>query len=383
MFKIPKTSYGGYPDLRFVKKILIIKLRQLGDVLLTGPVFSALKNHMPEAEIDAYVYSEAIPMLEGHSAISQCLVYDRNWKKEGFFKKLWYEWKVLRRIRAEGYDLVINLTEGDRGAIAAKISRAKIRVGFDPKGSGLFGKKKLYTHVVKNCPSLRHTVERNLDAVRRIGIFPSQQQRDLLLHIPETDVAKMRDLAGEGFILIHPTSRWKFKCLPAQKMRQLVQIFAERGHSLVFTSGSDPEELAMIAQIVEGISCLDLSGKVSLKELGALIQLSSAVICVDSLPLHMASALKKRVIAIFGPSSDVTWGPWRNPAAQIVSQNFSCRPCYQDGCGGSKVSDCLATLPVEAVLRAFDQGNGLERMSRKTVFSPACEAIVSSEGLNR
>jgi heptosyltransferase-3 len=238
-------------------------------------------------------------------------------------------------------------------------------VGFDPKGSGLFGKKKLYTHVVKNCPSLRHTVERNLDAVRRIGIFPSQQQRDLLLHIPETDLAKMRDLAGEGFILIHPTSRWKFKCLPVQKMRQFAQILAERGHSLVFTSGSDPEELAMIAQIVDGISCLDLSGKVSLKELGALIQLSSGVVCVDSLPLHMASALKKRVVAIFGPSSDVTWGPWRNPAAQIVSQNFSCRPCYQDGCGGSKVSDCLATLPVEAVLRAFDRSGGLKECLAK------------------
>ncbi|HEV7738227.1 MAG TPA: putative lipopolysaccharide heptosyltransferase III, partial [Chlamydiales bacterium] len=283
MLQIPKTLYGGYPDLRFVKKILVIKLRQLGDVLLTGPVFSALKTQMPDAEIDAYVYSEAIPILEGHSAVSRCIAYDRNWKKEGFFKKLGHEWKVLRGIRAERYDLVINLTEGDRGAIAAKISGAKICVGFDPKGSGLFGKKKLYTHVVKNCPSLRHTVERNLDAVRRIGIFPPQEERDLSLHIPETALAKMRDLAGSDFILIHPTSRWKFKCWPAQKMRQFAQILAARGHSLVFTSGSDPEELAMIAQIAESIPCLDLSGKVSLKELGALIQLSSGVVCVDSL----------------------------------------------------------------------------------------------------
>jgi hypothetical protein len=62
MLQSPKTPYGGYPDLRFVKKILVIKLRQLGDVLLTSPVFSALKRQMPEAEIDAYVYSEAIPM---------------------------------------------------------------------------------------------------------------------------------------------------------------------------------------------------------------------------------------------------------------------------------------------------------------------------------
>jgi heptosyltransferase-3 len=71
-------------------------------------------------------------------------------------------------------------------------------------------------------------------------------------------------------------------------------------------------------------------------------------------PLHMASALKKPVVAIFGPTSDAAWGPWRNPRAKVVAQNISCRPCYQDGCGGSKYSDCLHTLPVERVLEALD-----------------------------
>ena len=349
------TSYGGYPDLHSVKKILVIKLRQLGDVLLTGPVFSALRSHMPQAQIDAYVYSEAIPLLDGHPAINACIGYDRKWKESGIFGKFLHEIALLRRIRAAGYDLVINLTEGDRGAIAAKASGAPIRVGFDPGGSGLKGKKKLYTHVVKNCPSLRHTVERNLDTVRRIGIFPLPEERDLFLHVPEAELKKMREVAGNGFILIHPTSRWRFKCWPVEKMRELAKILSERGHSLVFTSGSDTEERKMIAEITEGIPSLDLGGQVTLKELAALIQLSSQLICVDSLPLHIASALKKPVIALFGPSSDITWGPWRNPSAQVVTQNFSCRPCYQDGCGGSKRSDCLTTLPVEMVLRALER----------------------------
>jgi heptosyltransferase-3 len=313
-----------------------------------------LKNHLPDAEIDAYVYSESIPMLEGHSALHECIGYDRSWKKKGFFKKILHERRVISCIRAKRYDLVLNLTEGDRGAIVAKLSGAKIRVGFDPKGSGLFGKKNLYTHVVKHCPGLRHTVERNLDAVRRIGIFPSPESRDLSLHVPDTALEKMRSVAGSGFILIHPTSRWRFKCWPAEKMRQLAALLASRGHSLVFTSGPDRCEIAMIAEITEGIECLNLAGQVSLKELAALIELSERVICVDSLPLHIASALKKPVLAIFGPTSDVTWGPWRNPKARIVSQNFSCRPCYQDGCGGSKVSDCLTTLSVDAVVNAFD-----------------------------
>ena len=123
---------------------------------------------------------------------------------------------------------------------------------------------------------------------------------------------------------------------------------------MVFTSGPDPLERAMVDEIVGGLDVVNLSGKISLMELAAVIEMSEMLVCVDSVPFHMASALKKRVVAIFGPTSDVTWGPWRNPEARVVAQNFSCRPCYQDGCGGSKMSDCLATLPVGMVLKAMD-----------------------------
>ncbi len=346
-------SYGDYPDLKNVKKILIIKLRQLGDALLTGPVFSSLKNRFPESSIDAYVYSEAIPLLEGHPAISSFLSYDRNWKKKSLPFRLYQEWKLLRAIRSHRYDLVINLTEGDRGAIAAKYSRARIRVGFDPKGKGLFGKKKLYTHVAKNCPSLRHVVERNLDAIRRIGIFPTEEERDLFLPLSPTALETMKKQVGEKFILIHPTSRWRFKCWPVENMRALSKHLLAEGKRLVFTSGPDQSEQEMVQEITQGLDIYNLAGKISLKDLAALIELSSLLICVDSLPLHMASALKKPVLAIFGPTSEITWGPWRNRGARIVAQTLPCRPCYQDGCGGSKKSDCLATLSVDRVLDAL------------------------------
>ena len=342
-------GYGDYPHLTGVKKILVIKLRQLGDVLLTGPVFSALQKKLPDAEIDAYVYSESIPLLKGHPAIHRCIGYDRAWKTLSWWQRLALEWALLRQIRKNRYDLVINLTEGDRGAIAAKISQAPIRVGIAPKGRL---QKKLYTHVVKNCPTLRHTVERNLDALRRIGIFPAWEDRELYFP-PPPPIA----LPKNPYFLIHPTSRWRFKCLPIPKMRALAEALIARGKSLVFTSGPDPEERAMVQQICQGLPVLDLSGKTSLQELGAWILHSELLLSVDSLPLHIASALKKPVIALFGPTSDATWGPWRNPHAKIIAQPFSCRPCYQDGCGGSKVSDCLATLPIETILKTVREND--------------------------
>jgi heptosyltransferase-3 len=297
--------YGDYPDLSGVKKILVVKLRQLGDVLLTGAVFEGLRNRFPEAQIDAYVYKEAFAMLEG-----------------------------------------------DRGVLAARAARARVRVGFEPKGRW---QKKVYTHVVKHCPGLRHTVERNLDALRRIGIFPGVEERELFLEVTEEARVAMRERVEGPFVVIHPTSRWRFKCWPVEKMRKLTEELVRRGKQVVFTSGPDAVEREMVGEIVKGLDVVNLSGQISLKELAALIEGSELLVCVDSVPFHMASALKKRVVAIFGPTSDVTWGPWRNEGARVVAQPFSCRPCYQDGCGGSKMSDCLATLPVGLVLRAIDE----------------------------
>lgn len=348
-------TYGEYPDLSGVKNILVIKLRQLGDVLLTGAVFETLRGHLPEARVDAYVYSEAFPMLEGHPGVDGLLGYDRGWKKLGLIGRLKKEWELLKAIRRGQYDLVINLTEGDRGALAARISRARIRVGFEPKGKW---QKGLYTHVVKHCPGLRHTVERNLDALRRIGIFPEVGERELFLGVPEEARRRVREWIEGPFVVIHPTSRWRFKCWPVEKMRKLTEELIRRGKRVVFTSGPDPIERAMVEEIASGFDVVNLSGKISLKELAAVIDMSELLICVDSVPFHMASALKKKVVAIFGPTSDVTWGPWRNPGARVVAQNFSCRPCYQDGCGGSKLSDCLATLPVGLVLKAIDSLEG-------------------------
>ncbi len=344
-------TYGDYPDLRGVKKILVVKLRQLGDVLLATPVFSALRQQFPQAEIDAYVYSEAAVLLEGHPAVHAVLSCDRRWKKLGIFRRVFKELTLLAQIRRNSYDLVINLTEGDRGAAAAKVSGAPIRVGFNPKGGLL--QRGVYTHIAKHCPSLRHTVERNLDALRRLGIFPSHTARELVLHVDADALAKVKAIAGEGtFILIHPTSRWMFKCWSVDKMKMLAERLLASGHRLIFTSGPDAREKDMLDQICAGLPVVNLAGQISLKELIAFVYMCHKLVCVDSLPFHIASAFKKPVAALFGPTSEITWGPWRNPNAVVLTRDLPCRPCYQDGCGGSKVSECIIGLEVNRVLQS-------------------------------
>jgi heptosyltransferase-3 len=352
-------KYGNYPDLTGVKKILVVKLRHHGDVLLTSPVFSNLQAAIPQAEIHAMVYKDTVPMLEGHPAIQKFLSYDRGWKKLGFFGKFLKEISLLKSVRQEKYDLVINLTEGDRGAIAAFVSGAKICVGLDPEGKGFKGKRKIYSHIVKNCKTPRHTVEKNLDALRRIGIFPTPEERDVFFAIPEESRKKVRQLLNgiSDYFLLHPVSRWKFKCWPPSLVAKLIQELHQRGEKIVITASSDASELQMVEEILKltpDVPVLNLGGKTSLKDLGALIEMSRCLVCVDSVPLHMSSALKTPTVVLFGPTSEINWGPWQNQKARVVVQNLPCRPCFMDGCGGSKMSDCLFTLPVGRVLSAID-----------------------------
>ena len=93
---------------------------------------------------------------------------------------------------------------------------------------------------------------------------------------------------------------------------------------------------------------MNLAGKLSLKELGALTARARLFIGVDSMPMHLAAAMGTPTVALFGPSSENIWGPW-NVEQRIVTSTHSCRPCGVDGCGGSKVSECLTLLPVDAV----------------------------------
>lgn len=351
-------SYGNYPDLSQVKKILVVKLRHHGDVLLTSPLFSYLKSHLPDSVIDALIYQETAPMLEGHPAIQTLHLYDKKWKKLSFFKRWKEEIGLLRKIRKEAYDLVINLTEGDRGAIVSVVSGAKIRVGLDPEKKGFLGKSRVFTHLVKSCRTPRHTVEKNLDALRRMGLFPLPEERELSFHVPTETAERVSHMVPQNYFVIHPVSRWKFKCWPVAHVAELIKVLHRAGQKIVLTASPDKDEMKMIADIIAlcpGIPITSLAGQIDLKELASVIEQSKMLICVDSVPLHISSALKTPVVVLFGPTSDINWGPWRNPYARVVTQQMSCRPCLMDGCGGSKRSDCLATLPVEQVLDAIQE----------------------------
>jgi heptosyltransferase III len=328
-------------------RALVVKLRHHGDVLLAAPVLAVLKAHAPRLEIDALVYDDTAPMLEGHPALAQLHRIGRGWRSLGALSRLAKERELLSALRARRYDLLVHLTEHPRGAWLSRLLGVRYSVAPRMLDRGGWWRKS-FTHLyplVRN----RHQVEVNLDALRRIGVYPGVGERKVQF-VPGADAEqKIAQLPlPESFVHMHPASRWTFKCWPAERNAQLADRLAAEGHQIVLTSA--PQETGFIDQILAKTASqpLNLAGKLSLKELGALTARARLFIGVDSMPMHLAAAMGTPTVALFGPTSEDEWAPW-NVEQRIVTSTHSCRPCRVDGCGGGKVSECLTLLPVDAV----------------------------------
>ena len=342
-----------------LRRALVVKLRHHGDVLLATPVFSALKAAAPQLEIDALVYDDTAPMLQGHPAIGRVHTVGRQWRTSGP-GRLIPEWRLYAELKARGYDLIVHLSEHPRGAWLARTLGARYSVAPGYSDRSRFWKRSFTHHFALPPNGRRHMVEWNLDALRRIGIQPSDDVRSLVFVPGAAADERARALLAEHglrareFVHLHPASRWSFKCWTAQANAEMIDRLAAAGLKVLMTAAPDPDELALADDIARRARAplVNLAGRLSIRELGALIAQAKLFVGVDSMPMHLASALGTPVVALFGPSGEFEWGPWRVAHAVVASEAHPCRPCGRDGCGGGKVSECLTTLTVDRVFEA-------------------------------
>ena len=349
-------------DLAQVRRALVVKLRHHGDVLLASPVIAALKRHAPHADVDALVYADTADMLSLHPALSRLHVVDRAWKSLSPLARARVEIGLYSALRARSYDLLVHLTEHPRGAWLARALGCRYSVAPAVARKHAIWKRS-FTHLYP-LPSRggRHAVQLNLDALRRIGVQPDADELRVVL-VPgeqaDASVAELlapQGLAEGGFIHLHPGSRWQFKCWTPEGTAELIDRLHGRGERVVVTAAPEESELALIDAVRSRTRApvVDLSGKLTLKMLAALAARARLFVGVDSAPMHIAAAMGTPVVALFGPSGETEWGPWKVPHRVVASREYACRPCGNDGCGGGKVSECLTSLSVETVLEAVD-----------------------------
>ena len=340
------------------RRALVIKLGHIGDVLVTTPVFTALKEAWPSLNITALVNQGTEAMLQNSPYVDEVIALERN--HAGRLAGLKYQLGLLRRLRSARFDLSLELSGGDRGAFLSFIAGAGTRVGFAPKKPHV--RARAFQVLADATGTRNHVVETFLRQVRALGIEPGDTSLKLYPD-PESrekaaSLLKQHGLEAKRFVLLHPTSRWMFKCWTPEGNAALIRRLGQLGLPVVLTAAPTEKERGFINQVLEqdlgSAKMLNLAGQVDLPLLGALIEKARAFLGVDSAPMHMAAALGTPVLVLFGPSGEKMWGPWQVPA-QVLSGDCAERPCGRDGCDGSKISRCLVELPPEKVVAALDR----------------------------
>jgi len=202
----------------------------------------------------------------------------------------------------------------------------------------------------------------DLELLAPLGITPSKPRLEIYTSEDDRDfVANLLAAGGVGpdyrYAVVHPTSRWMFKCWREEAVAEVIDYIDSLGMKVVVTSGPDEKEREMVGRILGMVECepIDLSGRLTLKRLAALLQMSELFFGVDTAPMHMAAAAGTRVVVLFGPSDYRVWGPYTDRKRVLVkTDEFDCIPCLKDGCDGTKKSRCLDAITVNEAVSAID-----------------------------
>lgn len=343
--------------------ILIVKLRHHGDVLLTTPVARALKELFPECQVDFLVYEGMEALLKNNPDVRHIWTWNRTLRG---VRGLWEHTKLFGHLWAQHYDIILHLSEQMQGALLARLLRPRKAIGMDyPKRRDFFWRS-CFTNLIPLFPSdTRHTVEQHLAALEPLGIKIAAEQGRCRLVVDEGDRSSVQKRLKQAairnpYILIHPTARWFFKCWEDDRFATVIQRLADQGWPVVVTSSPDSQEMMMIASILRQVDSprvLSLAGQLTLGELAALIEGARLFVGVDSVPMHMAAALEKDTVALFGPSKIQEWHPWMTRSTVIKASDYG--PLLDpDAVITDTRERYLANIPLAAVIEAIEKVTG-------------------------
>lgn len=297
-------------------KILIIKFRNIGDVLLSTSLIENLKLNYPNAKIDYALNSNCTEMLKLNPNVNNLFEYNRDKiKNKNFFLQILEELKYIKSIIKNGYDITINLTEGDRGSLISLLCKSKIKLGYKSR-KGILKFIQTYTKIGIEDKNI-HSVEKDLQFIKLLN--KNIIKKRVSIYWDKNDEKKINTILNShnisSFIHIHPVSRWMFKCWEDKKMAKTIDYLQNiQNVKVIITSSPNKVELDRVNNILSlcNTNPINLSSNLSLKELACLSSKAKLFFGVDTAPMHIAAAVGCPTIGIFGASFPHVWGPWFN-----------------------------------------------------------------------
>lgn len=336
-------------------KILILKPSSLGDVIHALPVLRLLKQHYRTAEIFWWIDSPLTPLIEDDPDLTGIVRFERKrWSKPQHWPEML---RSIRWLRAQKFDLVIDLQCLLRSATFAWLANGKKLVGLDEVREGARG---FYDLAAPRASFHTHAVDWYLSVLPLLGV-PVHKN---FVWLPErTEIAaaikrKWPDHPSSNpkWIALQPGARWKNKRWPAPHFAKVVHRLAQKfpGLRFVILGGKDDTPLgATIAQTAPE-RCLNLCGATSLPEMIEWVRRCDLLITNDTGPMHVAAAMNKPLIALFGPTEPRRTGPY-GQLQNVLRLDLPCSPCMSSQCSIEETDKCLRDLSPATVVEKTEK----------------------------
>jgi lipopolysaccharide heptosyltransferase II len=351
-------------------RILLVRLRQIGDVVFTTPAIRALRRRFPDSRIAYIVEPAAAPVVLRNPHLDDVIVAPRRPGIRGAIDDL----SLGRRLRAQQYDLAIDFHGGPRAALLTWLSGAPTRIGYE-----IAGRRWMYTHRVSRPRELRrrHSVENQWDLLRVLEIPPPDRTADAMEMAADPAIAaavaerleRAGVTRGDRIAVVHVSAGNPFRRWPPQHFVALIAQLAAGEVPLRVLVTSGPSESAAAGRVIERarealggeaaariVSC----GEFSLAELRSLFDRAALFVGGDSGPLHVAATTRVPIVGLYGPTLPVRSEPWRNPSCRtesVEAGELPCRPCEQRVCEPGDFR-CLSRIEPAQVIAACRRALG-------------------------
>ena len=332
-----------------MKRILVMNVNWVGDVLFSTPAFRAIKERYPDSYVACLLHLRCVDVLKGCKYVDEIMIYDEEGRHKGFFGKL----KLIRNIRSKKFDEAFIFHRSFTRALLAYLAGVPERVGYRTKR-----RSALLTKIVELPVDAIHRVDSFLNLLKAKGIEAKGRSYEFVVTDKDRDyINRFLQEAGvkEGVLLIgiNPGGNWDLKRWPKENFAKLADALVRKYNAKIIITGAAKDmRLAEDIKNMMKSAPIIAAGTTTLAQLGALLEKLKLFIAADTGPMHIAVAMKTNTIALFGPTSADITGPIGEGGYSVIYKDIGCEvPCYELACPDNR---CMKAITVDDVLKAAD-----------------------------
>ncbi|MFC1646394.1 lipopolysaccharide heptosyltransferase II [Candidatus Omnitrophota bacterium] len=338
-------------------RILIVEVNWLGDVLFSTPAIRAIKNKYPDSYIGVLVHKRCKDVLLGNPNVNEIIVLDEKDRHKGLIGKL----RLIKELKAKRFDIVYLFHRSFTRTLICFLSGIRKRIGYYTAKRRL-----LLTESVLPLQEVTHRAAYYYYLITRT--IPSDiKELRYDFFVSDSDVSYAENLLrkenikdNQKIVVIHASGNWFPKRWPVENFAKLADELIEKFGAAVVFSGA-PSEKDTITDILGLVKnkVINLCGKTSIRQLGALFKRADLVVSADSGPLHISVALKRPTVAIYGPTSAAITGPLAKENISILQKEIDCViPCYKQVCLDNR---CMKKISVKDVVDCIEEKRWIDR----------------------